>query len=192
MFGVTMMDEVEMIFVNGDGVDVKLETTGRRIYWLRKHVAKIKQKDLAAMIGVAQSYMSDLEADKKEPSAQVIAKIADALHTTTDFLLMRAEKASPPEDAEQTFMHGESKQAADMIDVMYPELRAQALRAVKSIFNFHQEHAWRDRALKDVLDLIEADKGIDYRQNVERQLGLRPGFTNNSEPFPRDVLGDSS
>jgi len=192
MTWLTMVGETEETIVNGDVVVVNPETTGGRILWLRRQTAKMKQKELAAKIGVVQSYMSELEGDKREPSAAIIARIADELNTTADYLMLRTDNASPPKDAEPTFLSDEAKAAADMIDEMYPDLRAQALRAVKGIYNHYQEHAWRDQAIRELLNLIESTKGLDFRQDLERKLGLRPGLTKGSESFPRDILGNNS
>lgn len=147
MTWLTMIAERTEETTHKNGVDVELETTGQRIYWLRRTTAKMLQKDLAAALGVAQSYVSDMEADKREPSAEVARKIADVLNTTTDYLLLRTDDPSPPKDAEPTFLSDEAAQAATMIDEMYPDLRSQALRAVRGIHEHFVEHAWRDQMI---------------------------------------------
>lgn len=190
MTWITMIGEGTEEITHRSGVDVRFDTTGQRIHWLRRDTAKVKQKDLSVVLGIAQSYLSDMEADKREPSAEVTRRLAEALNTTTDYLLLRTDDPSPPKDAEPTTFSAEAKEAADMIDDMYPDLRVQALRAVRGIHSHYLEHAWRDQAIKELLVLIEATKGPEYRQDVERRLGLRPGFSNNGESFRRDHGGN--
>lgn len=46
-------------------------------YWRKKR--GISQKDLAEIIGISKSYISDIESHKKLPSFNVLYKIAEAL-----------------------------------------------------------------------------------------------------------------
>lgn len=64
-----------------------LDTTGKRIERLRKDRG-MRQIDLAEAVEVRQNYISAIERDVASPSAEVIAQIALALDTTTDFLLL--------------------------------------------------------------------------------------------------------
>ena len=59
---------------------------GERIKSLRKSKG-IFQKDLAEKLEVRQSTVAMWETNKREPDAETIAKIADALGVTTDMLL---------------------------------------------------------------------------------------------------------
>ncbi len=46
-----------------------------------------KQKEFASMIGVSEATLSRYLSNEREPKMEVIANIATALNTTTDYLL---------------------------------------------------------------------------------------------------------
>lgn len=162
--------------------ELRPETTGQRIFWLRKFVKKLAQRDLAEQAEVARGYLSEVEADKKAPSLSLLLKVADALDTTTDFLLLRTDNPALPDDAEPTRLSEEAEQAARMIDDMYPYMRTQALGAVANIYAHYQEHAKRDKMIIELLNLIEMSNGPSYRRDLERRLGLAARLQNNGEP----------
>ena len=62
------------------------ETFGERLARLRKHRA-ITQVELAEQVGLAQSNVSDYERDVFRPNGDMILRIAQALHVSTDELL---------------------------------------------------------------------------------------------------------
>ena len=47
----------------------------------------ISQKELAAMIGVTEGVISRYVSGERDPKPEMIANIATALHTTSDYLL---------------------------------------------------------------------------------------------------------
>lgn len=59
---------------------------GRRISEIQKKRG-ISQKQLAQRIGVTESVISRYISGEREPKPDVLANIATALHTTSDFLL---------------------------------------------------------------------------------------------------------
>lgn len=59
---------------------------GNRISELIKK-RNISQKELATQIGVTEAAMSRYIAGTREPKPEVLANIATALHTTSDYLL---------------------------------------------------------------------------------------------------------
>ena len=61
-------------------------TVGERIKQLRKN-AEFTQQQLADKIGITYIQVGRYETGKSNPSADVLQKIAKALHTTTDFLM---------------------------------------------------------------------------------------------------------
>lgn len=63
---------------------------GERILILLKEKG-YSQKELAAMIGVTETALSRYLRDEREPKMEVIANIATALNTTTDYLLTGKE-----------------------------------------------------------------------------------------------------
>jgi len=71
------------------GLDVK------RLQELRQ-IRGLSKNKLARMSGVSQGYLSDLERGKKEaPSAPILARVAEALGTSTDYLLGLTENPYP-------------------------------------------------------------------------------------------------
>ena len=65
-----------------------LDTLGKRIKALRADRG-VSQKDLARLIDTAQSHLSEIEADGvPRVSGDLLARIASALNTTTDYLLL--------------------------------------------------------------------------------------------------------
>jgi transcriptional regulator with XRE-family HTH domain len=60
---------------------------GEKLRYLRRG-QKVTQAELAARLGViTQSYVSHLEAGRKEPSIEVAIQIADTFGVTLDYLL---------------------------------------------------------------------------------------------------------
>ncbi len=64
---------------------------GKRVRELRKERG-LSQVELAAKVGIDRSYMGFLERGERNPSLEVIAKIAEALGVTPDELLKRPSK----------------------------------------------------------------------------------------------------
>lgn len=158
-------------------------TTGKRVRLLRLDL-DIKQGDLADTIGVRQSYLSEIEGDKASPSGEIIGKLAKELKTTADYLLLLVDKPEKPEDAQPTFLFDEAAQVAHMVDEMaYPEIREQTLRAVTTIYEHYQKHAQRDEQIRDLLKVIESTRGVEFRRDLERRLGLN-GTPRESDDEP--------
>lgn len=74
-------------------------TTGKRLRLLRTELG-LKQGEVAEAAGIRHPYLSELEGDKARPTGEVLAKLADALGTSTDFLLLRTDNPLPPVGAE--------------------------------------------------------------------------------------------
>lgn len=68
---------------------------GLRIKTLRKQ-AKLTQKQVADQLGMGSSNFGHIENDRVTPSSSDLQKIADILHTTTDYLLGRAVEQNRP------------------------------------------------------------------------------------------------
>lgn len=64
---------------------------GKRVRELRKQ-RELSQVELAAKVGIDRSYMGFLERGERNPSLEVIAKIAEALSVTPDELLKPSAK----------------------------------------------------------------------------------------------------
>lgn len=66
--------------------DYSIMTVGERIKQLRKQ-QNLTQQQLANKVGVTYIQIGRYETGKSNASADVLQKIASALHTTTDFLM---------------------------------------------------------------------------------------------------------
>lgn len=67
-------------------IEINIKELGERIRELRTECG-LSQKQLAAKIGVAINTVSQYENGKSKTSIDVLANLAVALDTTTDFLL---------------------------------------------------------------------------------------------------------
>lgn len=77
----------------------ELRTTGQRIHWLRRNAVQLQQRELAQRLDISQSHLCDVERGKRELRAGLIARIADVLGTSTDYLLLRTDDPTPLERA---------------------------------------------------------------------------------------------
>lgn len=64
---------------------------GKRVRELRKERG-LSQVELASKVGIDRSYMGFLERGERNPSLEMIAKIAEALSVTPDELLKQSAK----------------------------------------------------------------------------------------------------
>lgn len=63
---------------------------------LRRKLLNLTQEELAVKIGTSQRQVSFYETGKNEPTANVLDALADALDTTTDWLLGRTQIVERP------------------------------------------------------------------------------------------------
>ena len=66
--------------------DIDMVKIGQRIKELRND-CELTQKELADKIGAAQNTISQYENGTAKASIEIIVRLADALNTTTDYLL---------------------------------------------------------------------------------------------------------
>lgn len=90
-------------------------TFGERFSKLRKE-RKIKQKEIAAMLNVAVSTVSNYETDSHEPDLQNLCRLADILGVSTDYLLGRTDIQTDYSVFSETVYHSITK--ADVIHLM--------------------------------------------------------------------------
>lgn len=50
----------------------------------------LNQKEMADLLGISQNYLSLIESDKKQPSAELVSKIAKSLKVSSDALVFAA------------------------------------------------------------------------------------------------------
>lgn len=68
---------------------------GKRVLQRRKQLG-ISQEDLALLVGVSQHQISKYERNANNPRADILEALADALQTTTDYLLQRTDVPERP------------------------------------------------------------------------------------------------
>ena len=66
---------------------------GQKLRQLRKE-HNLTQKELASMIGVKNSIISFYEVGERLPSPEIIRKLAETLHVSTDYLMGVEKKES--------------------------------------------------------------------------------------------------
>ena len=63
----------------------------------RRQQLDLRQQELAADMGVAQGWISELETGKQTRlEAETVYRFAQALHCSTDYLLGRTDDPTPP------------------------------------------------------------------------------------------------
>lgn len=72
-----------------------MPVNGERIRQRRKALG-LTQDELAAQIGVDQKQISNYENSKDNPTSKTLAALADALGTSSDYLLDRTDDPTPP------------------------------------------------------------------------------------------------
>ena len=73
---------------------MSMQTIGERIIFLRENI-DLSQIKLANKIGITKMTLSKYEHDINEPRGEIIARLAKALNTTTDFLLGLTNDPAP-------------------------------------------------------------------------------------------------
>src|SRR3954451_15302538 len=61
----------------------------------QRELAALPMRQLAAMVGISNPYLSQIERGLRAPSDQVLHAIADSLQTTADALYTEAERNVP-------------------------------------------------------------------------------------------------
>ncbi|MCL2086219.1 MAG: helix-turn-helix domain-containing protein [Oscillospiraceae bacterium] len=82
---------------------------GERIVFLRE-LNDISQTSLAKKVGLSATTLSKYEKNLREPRADIIVKIADALKTNADYLLCRTADSSPVRDLSWVKLSKEEEQ----------------------------------------------------------------------------------
>ena len=75
-----------------------MQRFGEKVHTLRLR-QKMTQWDLAHALGyAAQSYIHEIETGKKQPTAELVVKVARLFHVTTDQLLLDELELEPTSD----------------------------------------------------------------------------------------------
>jgi transcriptional regulator with XRE-family HTH domain len=59
----------------------------------QREMAELPMRQLAAMVGISNPYLSQIERNLREPSDRVLQAIADQLHLSADMLVSEASRA---------------------------------------------------------------------------------------------------
>lgn len=118
------------------------DSTGTRIAWARKQKTvqdadgrrrPMTGHDLAAVVGVRNVYISQIENDHRMPSREVLQKIAEALGVTVGFLIMETDIPQPAggEPEAPIYFSEEADAAAKLIDAAPPDKRIEMLAVLR-------------------------------------------------------------
>lgn len=101
------------------------ETTfGQRVKKLRTDKG-LTQIQLADRLYISESYIALIEGDKRNPSMDIVAKLADFFHVTSDYLM----KGTPIDTVEQS-----TKEWSELIRGRSEKEIRNAMELVKSFF----------------------------------------------------------
>lgn len=70
---------------------------GQRLRLLREE-KKLKQLDIAKILGVSRTTYTQYETGKSEPDSEMLNKLADIFNTSVDYILGRTEKYNPADE----------------------------------------------------------------------------------------------
>ena len=66
-------------------MDDELRTVGGRIKWVRRQ-QNLKIKDFASLLGISANYLSLLEHNNRQPSEELLRKMADYADTSYEWM----------------------------------------------------------------------------------------------------------
>jgi transcriptional regulator with XRE-family HTH domain len=98
-----------------------MATVGSRIRQVREQLGRT-QDALAAATGLSKGFISEVENDKRNLSAQNLLKIANALGASVEYLLLGLEPAR--QDKEPVVIPPELSQAAEQLGLTYVQTLA--------------------------------------------------------------------
>jgi len=96
-----------------------LETTGSRIRALRER-RRLTLEKLAELTSISRGFLSEVENNKRNPSAEYLLRIANALGASVDFLLRGATETTPVRMP--TVIPPELAMVGDELDLSYAEV----------------------------------------------------------------------
>lgn len=137
-------------------------SVGNRIRTLRRAM-NLSQPELAKKAKVGQSTISDLENDKKGTSAEKMDAIAEALNTTTKYLLSGKDDSFIPNNEQTKEFNFESK-------------KEKNIELIKQIHSFSSENEYRN---------IDDSNEIEIRYFDEIQVSC--GFGSFGEVLEKDA-----
>ena len=71
-----------------------MDTLGSKIKEMRKK-SNLKQNEIAALVGIVPSYLSEIENENRQPSLETTKKLAAALNTSVAYLIAETDDPEP-------------------------------------------------------------------------------------------------
>lgn len=140
-----------------------LDTLGKRVRILRLDL-DMRQNDLESKLkehgaDIGQSYISVLENSDRIPSGEVVAALAKALGTTTDYLLLLTDNPLRPEDESGANISEDSEEILRLYDRLSPGRRRDLIRQA-DMWLREEDEDYLLELFRDLLDRYRAE-GIE-------------------------------
>jgi len=143
-------------------------TLGRRIRKLREGL-ELSQIELAARLSVANSTVSQWEADKRVPDSVMLERLADLFNVSVDYLLGRTDDPNPVHSSKTS-----NNALPDWLKKLPPEMQ--------KFVEEESQHGWPYLRLarglkmqdlsKEELEVI-VETWMDAKKGHEREFGKR-------------------
>ena len=119
---------------------------GETISELRKDRG-LKQKQVAAVLNVATSTISNYETDTHEPDLKKLCVMADMYHVSTDYILGRTKSRSHPEDGSEK-IHGIISE--EKVIHMLEHITTDDFRCIMRVLYIAYKYRERERERKEI------------------------------------------
>lgn len=154
--------------------------------------AGYSQKELAEIIGVAPNTFHGYESGKHDPKSDLLIKIANACHVTTDFLLGTSDSMSPAIKIEKApSLSDEAMKLAEDYDGRMDDRGRETVRSVADL-EVARFKARTAAALRESREQMEAGEMLEVETLCFmvpwffQPMGAGPGEMAGSEP-PEDL-----
>lgn len=101
-----------------------------RIFGLRKKL-RLSQEALADVVGVTQRQISNYESGDNEPTARILVALADALNTTSDYIIGLSNTPERPLSTDH--IGPEAHLAAEIVQTLPEADRQRAISLLESL-----------------------------------------------------------
>ncbi|HEY0512945.1 MAG TPA: helix-turn-helix transcriptional regulator [Thermoanaerobaculia bacterium] len=133
-----------------------MATLGERVRELRER-QRLTQEQLAERSGISKGFLSDLENHKRNPSAEYILRIANALGASVDYLLSGEDRDD--RSFEPVVIPRELSQVAEELRLTHTET-LELLEAHNSVVARRSDRGMRRFTADDWRKLYEAFKKV--------------------------------
>lgn len=134
-----------------------MPTVGDRVKEIRE-AKKWTQDQLATRSGVSKGFLSDIENNKRNPSAEYVLKIANALGASIDYLL-RGDEPPSSVPKEPILIPQALASAAEQLNLSYAET-VELLEAHRSVIARRSNKAIKPFEVRDWIELYRAIKKV--------------------------------